>query len=244
MAARLALAVLAAALVVVVVVVLHQAAAKAEAFDFDDTPLRAYVVSMPGTRSRRLIRARFAEQNQSISFFDGVDGTTLPDHPRLKPGEVGCATSHMRLWEQRPYGDDKDVLIFEDDAMLSADFQTRLRRVRREIHGQDVDVVFLGHCFETEGGAWMGSTTLRESVRPLCTHGYLLTARGAQKLAEWASRGQLDDPIDHVLAGMCNNQTLACLSCYPPLVATTQETSIIHALTRPPGGGGGGGGGG
>lgn len=202
-------------------------AAMTGAETFQDAPVRAYVVSMPGTRSRPAVRARFSGQQQPITFFDGVDGAALAPHPRLSPGEVGCAWSHMEIWKNLVQGT-QDVLVFEDDAVPSPNFQSRLREVRRAIRGRDVDIVFLGHCLETKGAAWRGSATLRESVRPLCTHAYLVTPRGGVKLAGWAAHGRVDDPIDVELAAMCKNGTLTCLSCYPPLATTTRETSIIH----------------
>ena len=226
-------------LVVVVAVVLCAAAVvlarggwgEKEAFaaaGAGDVP--AYVISVPGTRPRDAVEQRFRGRVRDVRFFDGVDGAALGAKGRLKPGEVGCAASHMRLWTQLDAaGVRTPVLVFEDDAQPGEDFQARLAGVMRHVD-DSLDVVFLGHCFEGKGPTV--APGLMNSMHPRCTHAYLLTPRGARTLAGWAARARLDQilPIDEELARLIGGGKLRALSCTPPIVSTAGDESLIRRM--------------
>lgn len=188
----------------------------------------AHVISVPGTRSRAEVRARFDAACQPFQFVDGVDGQTAPRIGSLTPGQVGCALSHMRLWQALEHSA-TPALIFEDDAQLPRDWRTLLDAVVRSVPA-GVDVVFLGHCHETQGRKH--SEHLHHSVTPRCTHGYLATPSGLRKLAAWARAGGGTDPIDEELARLIREGRLTGLSSFPPLVVTTEQASLIGAMKK------------
>lgn len=202
---------------------------------FAATP-RAYVISLKnGSRSRDTVRRRFGSQ-QSFVFWDAVDGHDVIDRSRiadgLRPGQAGCAISHMELWRALAGSAEEATLVFEDDAKLCADWASRLSEVMAELDPA-VDAVFLGHCGETEGPAWKTpdgrtSRVLRHSRMPRCTHAYLVTAKGARKLAAWAKDAAINKPIDEELGALVAAGALNCLSCHPPLVTTFDDRSTIN----------------
>ena len=202
------------------------------------TACAAYVISLrDGRRSRGVVEARFREREQPFEFVDAVDGREVAgaDADRFDPkyewkaGEIGCALSHVRLWTRLAgTGIDAPVLVFEDDAKLPRDWLPRVREVVDRLD-DTIDLVFLGHCLETRGAPWKGSDALRRSECPRCTHGYLVTPRGATKLAAWArTTATLELPIDEELALACVSGRLQCLSHFPPLVTTFDEPSTIR----------------
>lgn len=191
--------------------------------------LHACVISVPGTRPRTPLQLRFARHQQPFVFVDGVDGKQLPAHPTLSPGQLGCAQSHMRVWRLMA-NSPTPVLIFEDDAVLEPGWQPGMMRVLRSLNSS-IDIVFVGHCQEMPGGRCY-SAGLRNSVLPRCTHGYLLTPRGLQKLAAWAETTQPRLPIDEELASLVRTGYLRSLTCDPPLVTTEGDGSIIKAMGR------------
>lgn len=192
--------------------------------------LPAYVISMRGDprRPRDAATRRFAQQ--PFTFVDAVDGRTMADASlfdssthRWLPGEMGCAMTHMCLWQQLT----GPALIFEDDAQLPPRWRDELAAVLRAIqHDDALDVVFLGHCAEKAGAPFHGN--LRASVSPRCTHAYLVTRRGMQRLAAWATGARLSLPIDEELARLCQAGKLRCLSHWPALVQTTGDCSTIR----------------
>ena len=195
----------------------------------DPADLHACVISVPNTRPRTPLQRRFAGQ-QPFVFVDGVDGSTLPPHPALSPGQLGCAQSHMRLWRMLA-SSPAPVLIFEDDAALHPEWRARVKAVLASLDSS-IDIVFLGSCQELGGGRCYAAG-LRKSVLPRCTHGYMLTPRGLQKLAAWTQVVDLQLPIDEELAALVRHGYLRSLTADPPLVTTdSQEGSLIIAMGR------------
>lgn len=196
-------------------------------------PCKAYVVSIKdGPRDRGEVAHRLS--NIKFDFYDAVDGRAadIPPNfnPELKPGERGCAMSHINLWHhihsQNPQG---HVLILEDDVRLDDDFNQQLVWIMQHLD-QTIDIVFLGHCIEKEGRVWRSAErfALRQSVTPRCTHAYLLTPRGLQKLVEWSKSSNVDEPIDEELANLVRSGALQSLSVFPPIAHQTGTASTIN----------------
>lgn len=83
------------------------------------------VISLTSTPERR---RRFAEAHEGVGFefFDAVDGHTAVRAPFLHVphtlGAVGCALSHLALW-QLGAATGQMLTIAEDDAILRHDFE-------------------------------------------------------------------------------------------------------------------------
>jgi glycosyl transferase, family 25 len=83
------------------------------------------VISLTSTPERR---RRFAEAHEGVGFefFDAVDGHTAVRAPFLHVphtlGAVGCALSHLALW-QLGAATGEMLTIAEDDAILRHDFE-------------------------------------------------------------------------------------------------------------------------
>ncbi len=94
------------------------------------------IVSLTRAVGRRAwISGQLGERGLKFSFFDAFDGKTMmPEAPpwfydpevfakinrgrTLTAGELGCAASHVRLWEELVESTDSCAVIFEDDALL------------------------------------------------------------------------------------------------------------------------------
>jgi GR25 family glycosyltransferase involved in LPS biosynthesis len=105
-------------------------------------------------------RERFSQVNAHVpfTFFDAVDGVQLyhelnhtPDlfEPGLRysAGALGCATSHLMLW-QETVALDTPVTIVEDDAILRHDFQEQSEKVLAKLD-PEWDMVVWGWNFDS-----------------------------------------------------------------------------------------------
>ncbi len=87
---------------------------------------------------------------------------------QLVRGEVGCALSHLLLWEELANSDHDFYVIFEDDARFLAP-PTELRVL------MDVDFQMINkHSTAHQGGLWIGPKSSG-------LYGYVVTRSGAQK---------------------------------------------------------------
>lgn len=98
----------------------------------NDINCRVYVISLKEATSRRAALAqRFPKWFPKMVICEAVNGRTLTaeqyfsliKHSYLKysrimtPSEVGCALSHMKVWEDFLESDAKYALILEDDVL-------------------------------------------------------------------------------------------------------------------------------
>ncbi|MCI0558612.1 MAG: glycosyltransferase family 25 protein, partial [Nitrososphaera sp.] len=92
------------------------------------------------------MRARFARHNiGQVVRFPALDGKSL-DIPSIWddfPGAYGCLRSHLAVVEQAREDAQKSVLIFEDDAVLDPQFNTRFAASIKQLP-DDWDMVLFG----------------------------------------------------------------------------------------------------
>lgn len=68
----------------------------------------------------------------------------------LSSAEIGCAISHFKAWEIVAEGPG-NVLVLEDDAVFSDDFDARLSSVEQELGDIEFDLLYLGrHDWKNE----------------------------------------------------------------------------------------------
>jgi glycosyl transferase, family 25 len=101
----------------------------------------------------------------------------------LKLGEIGCAISHWKCWQQAAADGADPALILEDDAVLAPRCAERLRSrlARLEAIDPHWDLLYLGR-WALDGD---DQPVTEGIVRPgysYCTYGYLLSPSGLRAL--------------------------------------------------------------
>jgi glycosyl transferase family 25 len=114
-----------------------------------------YVINLTVSRDRLAdIMKMGRRENMDITRFDAVNGRKLAVNDpyirkffssknKLKPGQKGCALSHIQIWELVDKGTAEVVLILEDDAIIPTDFNNKLAKYMAELPS-DWDMVLLG----------------------------------------------------------------------------------------------------
>ncbi len=121
-------------------------------------------------------------------FEDNVDdalekmGVRLYD--KLGPGHKGRCYTHFKEWkrmidENAPYR-----LFFEDDAIGHLDLPNGLGQKFWDASPKDFDLLYLGSMMDSGAPVVNNPNNLVVKVPTYCTHAYILTQKGAQKL--WA----------------------------------------------------------
>ena len=160
------------------------------------------------------------------SFFDGVDGQTIKPTPKIlktfetgdykyRKGIVGCACSHMALWNELLISDVKNggidaMLIFEDDITLAPDFVNKLKTVFRMLP-KDWDIVYLGHFMfpnlrSDKDRDHSQSLTVESWSREKRMHmsmggtiGYVINNKGAAKMFDHVDEYGMTNAVDTVM---------------------------------------------
>mmetsp|Transcript_124190 Transcript_124190/g.277086 ORF Transcript_124190/g.277086 Transcript_124190/m.277086 type:complete len:363 (-) Transcript_124190:71-1159(-) len=125
--------------------------------------------------------------------------------------ERNIMASHKAIWRKiAHYGSEGEWTgVFEADAILREDFHERVAEFGRLVAARKAgidksDMLFIGHCHEfcprhadRFGLDLGGGVAVVESTRPWCTHGYMLSYKGALRLLE--QDFPTDWPIDNLM---------------------------------------------
>ena len=105
----------------------------------------------------RLLRFRdYNSHLKGVVRVSATDGATVDREALVSSGYInrdlpysdgtlGCAVSHMRLWEMAA-SQDRNVTIFEDDIIVSHQFEKRAQEVLKVLPN-DWDIIKWGYCF-------------------------------------------------------------------------------------------------
>jgi|LSQX01.2.fsa_nt_gb glycosyl transferase family 25 len=116
----------------------------------------------------------------------------------LTPGEIGCALTHIRIWNQTIEEDINEVLVLEDDVYIGIGLIEVLKH--RDRLPQDYQHInFSTNALQIPFGDFVTDIyrASRHAERPYLTSTYLITKNGAQKLLDLVS--PLYMPIDNFI---------------------------------------------
>jgi GR25 family glycosyltransferase involved in LPS biosynthesis len=166
------------------------------------------------------------------------------------PGMIGCYLSHVKFWWKVASEPESYQMVLEDDAVVSENFHEKAQQMIDELQDNpetkdNWDVLLLGafSCVHPERKygkyrpqAWLlGDGRKQRRVtqhiqiphRPLGTHAYILSQRGARKLLNRASKATWH--VDCVVWGI---RELDLFICDPMLVfQDTESPSTVGAVT-------------
>lgn len=130
-----------------------------------------------------------------------------------KKSVIGCALSHISVWNKIVQGDASYTLIIEDDVRFNPGWRSYVKDIP-----EDAELVYLGgvlpsnrqvlpHALQKVNEYWsMIKPNQFFSKDPLplfhfCAYSYLLTKRGAQKLLDYLEHSvdKLCIPVDHLI---------------------------------------------
>ncbi|MBJ7592217.1 glycosyltransferase family 25 protein [Aeromonas veronii] len=169
-----------------------------------------FVISLLRSHDRRLaIEKQMAHLGLSFTFWDAVDGKQLSDADlanvdinfaeqlcghSLSLGEVGCALSHIKLYEMMVSKKIEKAIILEDDIYLHMHFKSIIDVALQKMSS---DIIFIHHG---KAKKWPWTRKLPEGYRLasycrpskksnrgiISTAGYILSLNGARKLLQHA----------------------------------------------------------
>jgi glycosyl transferase, family 25 len=220
--------------------------------------LKTYVVNLKRRGDRRARMERVLPGSWDVQFtsdWDGpMDGQTLDpddlpgfelypwqvpsDNPwwsrPLKLGEIGCAISHWKCWQQAAADGADPALILEDDAVLTGLCAARLPLRLQLLTAVDPgwDLLYLGR-WALDGD---DRPVTEGIVRPgysYCTYGYLLSASGLRALLDCGFERALI-PVDELIPALYMDHPRADIaSLYPKrLRAYALEPPLVTQLPK------------
>src|SRR5439155_22840789 len=170
---------------------------------------KIYVINLKHNKNKwKEIQKAFKNTPLKLNRFDAIYGKNLTDEEIKKvttnfcyyfcsPGMIGCWLSHYKIWQQIIKNNEDNVLILEDDAYPTENFNKRLKEILKEIP-PNYDLVYFGcsgSCdqeFDWINNLYYGKNktvyynnkklkNLIRPTKPFYTHAYLISNKGAKK---------------------------------------------------------------
>ncbi|KAF7325797.1 Translocation protein [Mycena kentingensis (nom. inval.)] len=174
------------------------------------------------------------------------DFTVQPYWPSMKEyrlltrNRVACWRSHLSIL-QRQVHKQVATLVMEDDVDMEVDIRARLGRVWEALP-QDWDMVFLGHCRSNESyhsplptNRQVHSTRLHPSNAPLCTHAYVVSPSGIERVLAHLTYPPFaySRSIDRALAWLVQSGRIKAYSVVPSIVVQRKMDASDVAIGKP-----------
>ena len=201
-----------------------------------------------------------ADVREKFEFFPAVDGTTIddafmqagsyglwdgwqqPEHSlhfyrrEIRKGEIGCALSHVNIWKRVVEEGLDEVLILEDDAGFDRHFkylfQRALKFCRWAGAQEQWDLLYLGRNSMTPDPIQIRNFISVPGFS-YCTHGYMVTRSGAEKLLSVGYEQDLI-PVDEFLPAMFHQHIrediLERFALPQPISAYAVTPNIVHQV--------------
>lgn len=191
---------------------------------------KCLVLSLERRKDRqRFMHDQFKREEIDYEIFKAIDGQELDvsnipvslisqkTKKYLSNSQMACALSHYNIWLTMIENDWQNLLVFEDDSVIKEGLADNLQIVMSEVP-HDYDYLIIGSCFDIYIRKKV-SEHLFIPFNTCCTHGYILSRRGAEKLLRLATpfdskSGGIDIGIsDLIMRNLLNAYHAAPLLC-------------------------------
>lgn len=191
-----------------------------------------YVISLESRNDRRkYIEIELKKHDIQFNFFNATNGEALKKEDiqyftkrskaNLSSGSIGCAISHMSVWERILNDDSSNLyLIFEDDIVLSNDFSTKLINLLAELP-INFDLIYLGGFNNRARDIqYFVNNNMFRSYNPRRgMYGYIINSKSAKKLIDFVKPiDLLSGGIDTIVGKLTRNNKLEVYQLYPSIV--------------------------
>ena len=137
----------------------------------------------------------------NIQRFEGIDGFLTSDDVfhqlniyTGRPGEKGCAASHLLVWKDFLENSDRDYLFIAEDDMLP---HLSFRKIFPKYWAKtpdDFDLILVGNEMSCDK-----RRPLVVSEPSFCTHAYIISKKGAKKLLDSYQKIEKNETNMHVI---------------------------------------------
>ncbi|WP_424409747.1 glycosyltransferase family 25 protein [Pasteurella sp. PK-2025] len=209
-----------------------------------------FVISLKNSPRRHTISQRLNALNLKFTFLDGINGATLAQdalnnidytfYPErfdarrpLTIGEIGCAMSHLSIYQIMCNEQIEQAIILEDDAIVSQEFEyivlDSLKKVPKKCdilfyeHGKAKSYFFKKNLIEGYRLVHYKSPSKHSKRTITRATAYLITKEGADKLLKLAYPIRM--PADY-LTGALQLNGLNAYGVEPPCVFRGTDSEI------------------
>ncbi len=180
---------------------------------------------------------RFPTENGDVAYHVAYFDFFGDQETLLTPGCLGCALSHISVWQHMVKHNIPWALIMEDDTHLNFHFKSRFAsHLKRLPRGWDMVYLSLTDNPDKQLLTIIGNNKFKKLGRDgrvmTGLHGYLLSLEGAKKLTDYVR--SFHKVIDFHTGDAINEGVIDAYFNIVPLTDITEQSSTIDAMGRKP----------
>lgn len=194
-------------LIILIILLCYNNKHKYENFKVYNKIDKIYVINLKKNQDRlEKFMENAKKANVEVERFDAVYGKELkkdhPDifkyfgkYPNIHSGEIGCALSHIKIWEDAIKNNYNNIIVFEDDAIIPKDFWDRFDKAYNELP-EDWEMLLIGCCTCTGNTTNKTKLIKANSTGNWCLSGYLIQNNYCKKLIDRIYKNKIEKSID------------------------------------------------
>lgn len=178
---------------------------KKEFFGIDKFDSKIFIINLEKDKDRwDSISKQCIQNDLNFVRFNAINGNNVSkkkineyfaENVNLNPGQIGCALSHIKIWEYSLKNNYDHILILEDDAILPNNFKDRVKPILNSLPS-DWDYLSL-NCAYCEGYDY--NQNLIKVSKNICTVSYFISRKGMSKILNIIKENKIRIPIDNFL---------------------------------------------
>jgi len=133
---------------------------------------------------KKLVDAGFNKVGVFIGvdgYIDDISGSQWRVASSLRAGEIGFTLSCLKLWTFAATGNEPYIVVFEDDVLPHPNIRD-LGELWFAETPRDIDIIMMGNQMNPSDPVLQSGQKVILNCPFYCTHAYILTRAGAQKI--------------------------------------------------------------
>jgi glycosyl transferase family 25 len=161
-----------------------------------------YVINLASREDRRHDWIKLSKKlpllKKKLEIYTAVDGKQLINETKLRNGELGCSMSHAGIWKDAQEKGYRFILVFEDDVLFDAEFETKLASSLLDL-GDRFDWFYLYNSWDYRPVEPF-TEKLDKVIASLGTVAYILNVSSIKRLLPYVE--EFEYPVDVVMGHM------------------------------------------
>jgi glycosyl transferase family 25 len=194
-----------------------------------------YVINLDSDVDRWNNFIDYSNKINRISAYNGnyldkeslIEDGILDGNAYMKKGQIGCALSHLKAWNESLKTDKQYLLVLEDDVILENNTFDKINELSKYIP-EKWDILFLGGCnvYGEKYNERFLKPTRNDNTFNLCCHAMLINKKNIYKLINIMM--PLKYPIDNQLRD--NFDKIDVYYTYPNLINQNKEIISVRRV--------------
>jgi glycosyl transferase family 25 len=149
---------------------------------------------------------------------------------RLSMAQISLTLKHIHAWKDAIKNNYKKILIFEDDALLSKNFNQQIKLVMDEAKKLDSGyLIFLGGADGKIPMLELASNNILIELPIATTEGYITDIEACKKRLKWLEGKKITLPADHLIKVIDQSTGIKNFWARPALVEQGSVTGIFKS---------------